>query len=127
MTEMKEPQFLFVEIENGYTIKYDGYREKNHWTLLRTKGGRVFDGTFQEVISYLSKETKPTEKFCPTCGRLIITSNGRCIKDPHNDVEKTQYTFDTNSDWICKKCLTKVKANEFHICPTWGNFDSEPE
>ena len=76
------PQFLFVDIEDGYTIKYDGYREKNHWTLLRQSGGRVFDGTFQEVVSYLSKKQKSVDKFCPTCGRIIITKSGECIK-PH--------------------------------------------
>ena len=48
------PQFLFVEIEGGYELKYDGWRESNHWTLLRKSGGRILDGDFYDVIAYIT-------------------------------------------------------------------------
>jgi len=50
----EETPWLFVEIDDTYTLKYDGYRDKNHWTLLRTKGGRVLDGDFYDVVTYLT-------------------------------------------------------------------------
>ena len=66
-------------------------------------------------------------KVCPTCGRIIITDSGDCIKAPHNYIEKQQYSSGTDSAWICKKCLLHVPAGIFHVCPTWENFESEPE
>jgi len=86
---MKEPQFLFVDIEGGYIIKYDGYRDKNHWTLLRKTGGRIFDGSFTDVVRYLAKECSATyfkeKEYCEICGRLLF--NGKCIKEPHSSLE----------------------------------------
>ena len=71
-----QPQFLLVDIGNGYTIKYDGYRDEAHWTLLRTNGGRILDGSFSHVIDFINKEHG-----CPKCGERNCEQHGYPIKE----------------------------------------------
>ena len=53
ITSIENPPFLLVDIDNNYLIKYDGYRDKNHWTLLRKNGNRILDGDFYDIIAYI--------------------------------------------------------------------------
>ncbi len=43
------------------------------------------------------------------------------------EIFEEQYSSGTDRDWICKECLAHVGAGVFHVCPTWENFESEPE
>lgn len=85
----ESPQFLFMQIDNKYIVKYDGYREKDHWTLLRANKDRILDGDFYDVVAYLTgfkREEILEEEYCPICQRLMV--NGECIKSPHSPLEK---------------------------------------
>jgi len=57
-TKANTKPFLFVNIGNGYELKYDGYRKAYNWTLLRENGGRIFDGTFIDILDYLNEDKK---------------------------------------------------------------------
>ena len=48
--------FYIVDLYNGYSLKYDQFRDKNLFTLLYTNGGRVFDGDIEDVIKHLFKQ-----------------------------------------------------------------------
>lgn len=62
----EESGFYIVDLHNGYQLKYDPFREHERvFTLLRTTGGRVFDGRIEDVIKYLQGIMKQ----CDICGR----------------------------------------------------------
>jgi len=119
---LQSPQFLFVDIGNGYTIKYDGYREKNHWTLLRTRGGRVLDGSFFDVFDVIARE-----QGCPKCGQRNCLQHGYATTTNSDYIQEEQYATGTARAWICKCCLAHIEEGAFHICPTWENFAPELE
>jgi len=113
---LSNPQFLFVDIDNMYTIKYDGYREKNHWTLLRKGGGHILNGDFYDVVAYFIRFQKEE-----ILDDYVTTTN--------NDkyIQKTNSTTGTDCSWVCQSCLAHIPAGVFHVCPIWENFESEPE
>ena len=59
---------FLVTISNSYILKYDGLRDKNKWTLLRRGGGRVFDGTIENVASYIKEHCRT----CISCNNSVL-------------------------------------------------------
>jgi len=63
-----DDKVFLVTISNNLILKYDGIRDKDKWTLLRKGGGKIFDGTIEEVVAYLNNQTR----VCVNCFTPVL-------------------------------------------------------
>ena len=98
-----DKEVFLVSISNHLTLKYDGLRDRNKWTLLRNGGGRIFDGTIENVASYIMEHTRT----CIACNRSVLDYSVKQIGweqigTPYNPCWQPTYEFK------CEECENDV-------------------